>query len=293
MKRQALLSILVLIAITVATAQVAFAAQVTSATTKPSPADLTIAQGSSGTFDVVLVISGAVPQKGDVYVSGVCQNLTLDAQGAFSCPNFYTVKLNAGQNYTVKGHNTTLTYTVTITVPANVPCGATYNGALTLSVPAGSGVDFGNVLSVTVPYSVFVSCPATNDQGCSLGYWKTHPQSWPTSPVNYPGLVVSDLFTLPGFALALADDSLLASLNYDGGSGNVDAAKLLIREGVAGTLNAAHTGVAYPKTVDQVKTMVNNALATGDRATMLAAKDALSLLNAGPEDGPAPFCPLN
>ncbi|MGH9805223.1 MAG: hypothetical protein ACRD4D_08615, partial [Candidatus Acidiferrales bacterium] len=48
---------------------------------------------------------------------------------------------------------------------------------------------------------------------------------------------------------------------------------------VASELNAAHDDVAYPMTVQEVRDAVNEALASLDRATILALEDELDELN--------------
>ena len=82
-----------------------------------------------------------------------------------------------------------------------------------------------------------------------------------------------------------ADDTLLDGLNYQGGTDLAGAAQILLRAGVGALLNAA-TGFGYPLTVSQVQTMVNNALASNDRDTMINVGKTLDGLNNG-------VCPLN
>lgn len=57
------------------------------------------------------------------------------------------------------------------------------------------------------------------------------------------------------------------------------AKRILLRAAAAALLNAAHPDVDYPLTTAQVTSRVNDALGSGDRATMLAAAGDLQELN--------------
>jgi hypothetical protein len=63
-----------------------------------------------------------------------------------------------------------------------------------------------------------------------------------------------------------------------------DAKNLLLRQAAAAYLNSL--SVAFAFTTSEVVDMVNDALATGDRATILDVKDVLDAANNG-------GCPLN
>ncbi len=65
---------------------------------------------------------------------------------------------------------------------------------------------------------------------------------------------------------ATADDTLLEGLNYQGGRDLAGAAQILLRAASSAVLNAA--SVNYPLSLGQIQTLVNNALASGDRDTM-------------------------
>ncbi len=75
-------------------------------------------------------------------------------------------------------------------------------------------------------------------------------------------------------------------LSFGGGRGPTGGAKILLREAVASLLNASHPGVDFPRTERRLISAVNNALASGDRETMI---DLASLL----EDDNNLRCPLN
>jgi hypothetical protein len=100
---------------------------------------------------------------------------------------------------------------------------------------------------------------------------------------------LKDVFTLNGFTNldgnSTPDDTLVDGLNYQGGDDAAGKAQILLRAGVSALLNAAK-GFGYPLSVAQVQTAVNNALASNDKDTIVAAAAILDGLNNG-------VCPLN
>lgn len=122
------------------------------------------------------------------------------------------------------------------------------------------------------------------DEGCTPGYWKNHPGSWPATGFSRSQTLES-VFNVPdGFGLD--NVTLLAALSLAGGPGTAGAARLLLHHAVAALLNASHPGVDYPRTTASIIADVNAALATGSRSTMLVLKDALDRDN---QRG----CPIN
>lgn len=115
-------------------------------------------------------------------------------------------------------------------------------------------------------------------EGCTPGYWKNHPSAWPTGVS--PSATVGSVFTGAG---SYSGTTLLAALSLQGGTGVTGATETLLRAAVAAYLNSLTVDYAY--STAEVVSMVNAALASGDRATMLAVAAALdSANNAG--------CPL-
>jgi hypothetical protein len=114
--------------------------------------------------------------------------------------------------------------------------------------------------------------------GCSQGYWKNHPGSWPAtgySPQDAVGNIFAGTIPWPD----VATSSLGEALDFGGGGGVEGAVRNLMRQAVAALLNAAHPNVPYPLTVGEVISMVDSALASADRQTILRLKDVLDEYN--------------
>jgi len=125
----------------------------------------------------------------------------------------------------------------------------------------------------------------TGDDGCTPGYWKNHEDSWAGTGYS-PGQTTGSVFSGASAFPSLASQSLLQSLQGGGGSGTLGGAKILLRAAVAALLNAAHSGVDYPRTTAEILADVNAALTSNNRNTMLAlAAELDSDNNRG--------CPLN
>jgi hypothetical protein len=141
-----------------------------------------------------------------------------------------------------------------------------------------------------------------NAAACTPGYWKNHTDNW----LESPGVLIPTTKTVASSfpqaaAYGLGGDSFLTALSYKGGPGAQGAAQTLVHHAVAAWLNAAHDDAAgnlqYPLRRNNSTSFypgfagivpeVNAALASGDRATMLALKDFLDgIANSLP-------CPLN
>lgn len=122
-------------------------------------------------------------------------------------------------------------------------------------------------------------------QGCSPGFWKNHPdveKFWE----YLPGQNLDPVFSVP--PTLVQNVTLLEALKWGGGPGPRGGAQILLRAGVAALLNAASPAVAYPLSQSDVIAQVNAALATGDRATMLALATQLDSLNNGVGGCPLP-----
>lgn len=114
--------------------------------------------------------------------------------------------------------------------------------------------------------------------GCSHGYWKNHPTDWPAG--YFPTQTVGMYF--PGSAY-YDSTSLGDALAFTGGGGVRGAERILLMQAVAALLNEAEYGTQFgPYTsLDQLKSAVNSALASGDRTTMIHLADTLDYWNNG------------
>lgn len=129
--------------------------------------------------------------------------------------------------------------------------------------------------------------PATavtfGNEGCTPGFWKNHTDVWeeytPTTKLGY-------VWVIPDVLGSFRQDTFLQALGYGGGPGLTGAARTLFRASVAAYLNAANEGLGYPLrrftlTVNgpSLKSQIEAALASQDRATMLALATYLDGLN--------------
>jgi hypothetical protein len=119
-------------------------------------------------------------------------------------------------------------------------------------------------------------------EGCTPGYWKNHTDSWAPSGYSTTDLV-SSVFTNPPF---FGGNTLLQALQGGGGPGVQGATKILLRAATASLLNSAHPGVSFDMSTADVINAVNAALASNDRATMIALAGDL-------DDANNEGCPLN
>lgn len=107
--------------------------------------------------------------------------------------------------------------------------------------------------------------PPPGDEGCTPGFWKTHPDAW----VGFaPGDDFDAVFGVDAFS---PDITLMDGLWLGGGG-----LARLARHGTAALLNAAHPEVDYGLTVTQVVELVRSAIVSGDYD---AASDLLEELN--------------
>jgi hypothetical protein len=170
------------------------------------------------------------------------------------------------------------------TITINIPGGVGSTTVQLFSAPAGQNPD-----SLLWELGALRVCQTrieepTGEEGCTPGYWKNHTSSWAGTGFS-PGQSTGSVFSLGGFP-SLASQTLLQTLQGGGGPGTLGAARILLRAAVAALLNAAHSGVDYPRTTTEIIADVNAALASNNRNTMLALA---SELDADNNLG----CPLN
>ena len=112
-------------------------------------------------------------------------------------------------------------------------------------------------------------------EGCTPGFWKNHPEAWEGYST---GQTLEAVFNVPD-SFGLDSTTLLEALSFGGGNGSEGAARILLRASVAALLNASHSDVSFPRSPADVIAAVNTALASGDRATMLALAGQLDADN--------------
>lgn len=163
-------------------------------------------------------------------------------------------------------------------------------------IPSGGGEG-----GVDPDRDIVVECltdclPPREPQGCTPGYWKQpayRNNVWTSDDEYGPDTLVRNTFEL-----AVTDGGgngrrgrgggndrdwksmrLLEALDGGGGPGIEGAQKILIRAAVAALLNAQHDDINYPLSVDEIVDAVNEALASGDRQTILDLADQLDEYN--------------
>jgi hypothetical protein len=129
--------------------------------------------------------------------------------------------------------------------------------------------------TTTTTPTTTTTTPPPGNEGCTPGFWKTHPGDYPTgySPSTTLGSVFTGLS--PTYAALTLDEAL--SL---GGGG----LKALLRHAAAALLNAASDDVDYSYTTAEVVAMTNAAIAS---RAYEATKDVFDSANNG---GAAGFC---
>jgi hypothetical protein len=273
------------------------AAEITG--TAVAPNTLTLTQNTSGTFDAELTsISGSVPPHPHASPSiSYCSSWVIHNDGTVSCSATATFLLTPGRNYSTSPLTSAVTGSVTVSIDPNVPCVAP-NNVYTIdevfTSNSGSGVDFGNgLLTVTQSVTVTVTCNNTALQGCSHGFWMNHAQVWPSAYAGDPE--IGSVFTMDAAYAAISHKKFSEALAFTGGPTLVDMAGILMRDAVAGVLNAADPTINYPiSTPAGVISDVNAALANGASASTVTAgrnileaeKNILSGYNEG-------TCPYN
>ncbi len=162
-------------------------------------------------------------------------------------------------------------FTANFTIPLGTPS-PLVNVVTVQYHPTG----FTNEVKDDDDHSVVVR-PAAPPQGCTPGFWKNHPNAWP--PTGYSrNQTLESVFDVPN-AFGLDNNTLLQALSFDGGSGTVGAARILLRAAVAALLNAAHPNINYPRSPASVIADVNAALASNNRATILTLAGRLDYFN--------------
>jgi hypothetical protein len=114
--------------------------------------------------------------------------------------------------------------------------------------------------------------PPPPGEGCTPGFWKTHPDAWGGTAYS-PTATLGSVFT--GLPAAYANVTLLQALSFKGGG-----LEALLRQAVAALLNSTNAEVSYPLTADEIIALVNAALVSGDYESLKDQLDAANNLGA-------------
>jgi len=112
-------------------------------------------------------------------------------------------------------------------------------------------------------------------EGCSHGFWKNYDGPWVGFTVDQTTEDVFDVLD----EYELDNDMLMDALDYSGGPGAAGGAMILLKQAVAAILNAEHPEINYPRSAGDVIADVNDALASGERGTMVTLADLLEIDN--------------
>jgi hypothetical protein len=152
------------------------------------------------------------------------------------------------------------------------------SGFIAAGAMAGAGLAWDSTDTTTT-----TTTTTPGNEGCTPGFWKQpqHFDSWPDGidPLTFTLADAGFLGT------GNQDTTLLAALSFQGGPTLQDAKNILMRAAAAAYLNSL--AVDYPLSTAEVISMVNVALASGDRATILALAGVLDANNNGA--GGCPF----
>jgi hypothetical protein len=177
-----------------------------------------------------------------------------------------------------------------VNIPVTVPAGASQMTVQALSGGPGPSpstpASFAwNATALSIPGTPLPPPPPPpppGGEGCTPGYWKNHPGSWP--PTGYsPGQALSTVFAPTG---TLGSSTLLQALKFGGGSSITAKKQILLRAAVASLLNASHPGVEFDQTAAAVIASVNAALASNNAGTIIGLATTL-------DDSNNAGCPLN
>ncbi len=174
----------------------------------------------------------------------------------------------------------TTTWTYDVTFTGTEPGTKEYVNTVSATTRTGTISD-----SATVRVTVNEPQPGLSGYGRTPGYWKNHTGDWPAaySPTDKVGSV----FQVPAECSAMANDTLLAALEYKGGPKLCDKAANLLRIGTSAVLSAEYYGSAYGDgsytSTASVIGAINDALAK-DAKSMAALQKQLDQLNNGNHD---------
>jgi hypothetical protein len=137
---------------------------------------------------------------------------------------------------------------------------------------------------LTTQFTTSITTLAQGGEGCTPGFWKNNASKKGASQwiEEVPTDLVKTAFSSAGNApyTSLGDSTLLQGLSFKGGLGVTGAAEILLRAAIAAKLNIEHPDIDYGiASVAALQDLVNDALDTEDRDTILALASTLDGLN--------------
>jgi hypothetical protein len=145
-----------------------------------------------------------------------------------------------------------------------------------IAVAAAVPLSLSTGVASAYDYPTYPPYEEVGNEGCTPGYWKNHTDSWEGYA---PSQSLSSVFAAT--PAQYASTTLLQGLSFNGGNGVDGASRILLRAAVAAVLNAANDDVDYRYTTAEITAQVDAALASGDRARILALAADLDAANNG------------
>jgi hypothetical protein len=213
--------------------------------------DSDVPPGSDIAVDTPIEWTYSVKNTGDADLHDI--SVTDDREGNVNCP---CTSLSAGES---------MTCTISGTAQAGL-----YSNEATVSAESNLG-------SVSDSDKSHYNGVNVGSEGCTVGYWKNHPEEWAATGYATSQSIVSVFSMASGYTFG--SSTLLDALDFGGGIDLESKARILVSAGVAALLNASHPSVAYPMVESQVVTSVDAALASANISTIVAATDALQAYN--------------
>jgi len=132
--------------------------------------------------------------------------------------------------------------------------------------------------------NIDLRCAPPTEEGCSIGFWKKHPEAWKTYQTTQQYATIFGLaapqaalkITVDGNPISLSTATLLQALNAQGGQLNN-----LARQSVAALLNSAALSGSYPYSTAQVLSLTKAAIIAGGAQIDNLAKDFDTANNLG------------
>ena len=135
-----------------------------------------------------------------------------------------------------------------------------------------SNVTLAGIVLLVALASVGVAS-AFAEWGCTPGFWKNHPESWPVSAGS-----PEQVFPMGDLNGDGAPDTYLHTLSYKGGPGMDGARRILIRATMAAYLNQNAFGENYTCSGDWILLYLH-AIVSDDRDLMIANANLIDACN--------------